>query len=232
MPTDPLSTNHLRMPDDFEFASYEAVHSRIGPLHGSYPASWPEYASAWTAIAHRFYACAEYDESFTESFRTYGGAPEPIERQRQERDLYGFFVSGLSAIESFCYGLFAIASMQDAMNFPIISAQDKRLIKPRRTAQRFASSFPREDVTKALEDLVNDQNHDEWKDMRNVLAHRSSPGRHLSVTISEGQEAERRTSRWGTIPLDVHTTPSRCRWLAESLRSLLSAANTFTANHF
>ncbi len=90
MPTPPLSTNGLPMPDDFEFASYEAIHSRIGPLHDSYRTSWPEYASAWVTLSHRFYACTEYDESFTESVQTHGGAPAPIERHRQERDLYGF----------------------------------------------------------------------------------------------------------------------------------------------
>lgn len=49
----------------------------------------------------------------------YGGAPPEPERYRQERDLFGFFVSGLSAIESTNYGLFAIASMLDPNRFRI-----------------------------------------------------------------------------------------------------------------
>jgi hypothetical protein len=32
MPTPPISTTGLRMPDDFEYDSYEAVHSRMAPL--------------------------------------------------------------------------------------------------------------------------------------------------------------------------------------------------------
>jgi len=111
MPTNPLSTIHLPMPDDFDLVAYERIASRIAPLHEVHPDSWPEYAGGWSAIGFRFYACAEYDESFARSFRQHGGSPPPPERYGQERDLYGFFVSGLSVIETFGYGLFAVASM-------------------------------------------------------------------------------------------------------------------------
>jgi hypothetical protein len=57
MPTNPLSTIHLPMPDDFDIASYEGVASLIAPLHEAHPDSWPEYAGGWSAIGYRFYAC-------------------------------------------------------------------------------------------------------------------------------------------------------------------------------
>src|SRR5215212_7163403 len=84
----------------------------------------------WSAIGYRFYACAEYDESFSSSFRQHPGLPPALERYGQERDLYGFFVSGLSVIESFFYGLYAIASMLRSDRFSILTDDEKRKIGP------------------------------------------------------------------------------------------------------
>jgi hypothetical protein len=130
MPTDPLSTMGLPMPDDFDISSYESIASGLAPLHSTYTVAWPDYASGWVALGYRFRACAEYDESFVESFRQHGGSLPPLERHGQERDLFGFFVCGLSVVESFCYGLFAIASMLRSDRFPIQTDDEKRRIKP------------------------------------------------------------------------------------------------------
>ena len=230
MPTDPLSTNHLRMPADFERDSYENVHSRLSPLHASYPVRWAEYAGAWIAISNRFYSCTEYDESFTESLRTHGGTAQALERYRQERDLYNFFVSGLSAIESFYYGMFAIASMLDSNNFPVENDAYRKRIQPRHVAKKFCARFQNENITTTMQNVLADQTYEEWKDRRNLLAHRITPGRLMSVTV--GGTPEYGPLRWGEMHLDELTTPSRRQWLAATLRDLLSAADTYTANHF
>lgn len=122
--------------------------------------------------------------------------------------------------------------MLDPNNFPIATAAHKKLINPRTTAQRFASLFQTDDITKALENLLNDQNYDEWTDIRNVLTHRGSVGRQHAVTMVAGAEAEHRKTQWGSLVLDVNTTHSRRQWFAQSLRTLLITADTFTANHF
>jgi hypothetical protein len=142
------------MPDDFEYASYEAVHSRIAPLHESHQPQWIEYATAWSAVANHFRACAEYDEAFTKSIQTHGDAPRQPKRYYQERNLFGFFVTGLSAIEATCYGLFAIASMLDDVSFPIKAPKNKRAINPEKTADRFRTAFPKEDLSHALTNTV------------------------------------------------------------------------------
>jgi hypothetical protein len=149
MPTNSLSTIHLPMPDDFDIASYESVASRIAPLHEVHSDSWPEYAGGWSAIGYRFYACAEYDESFGRSFLRHGGSPSSLERHGQERDLYGFFVTGLSVIESFCYGLYSIAAMLRSDRFPITTNENKKNVEPNMVAAKFASVYPQEPVTRA-----------------------------------------------------------------------------------
>lgn len=61
------------------------------------------------AAAFRLLDVDHYDEAFRASWSRAGAAPALDERYLQERSLFGFFVSGLSAIESFSYGVCAIA---------------------------------------------------------------------------------------------------------------------------
>jgi hypothetical protein len=138
MPTPPISTTGLRMPDDFEYEAYEAVYRRIAPLNESYSLRWPEWSGAWAGVAYRFCACAEYSEAFTRSIRRHGAAPtESVERYRQERDLFGFFVNGLAAVENTCYALFAIASMLNPASFPLIESD-----LPRETLEKKQKKNP------------------------------------------------------------------------------------------
>lgn len=225
MPTPPVSTVHLKLPDDFEYDSYEAVHSRIGPLNESHQPQWSEYVDAWSAIATRFYACAEYDDAFTRSIKV-NAAPQQPERSHQERDLFGFFVTGLSIIESTCYGLYAIASMLDAASFPIAGAKDKRTISPEHTSDRFRATFPNAGLSRALHATVNSQDYRDWKEIRNILAHRGTPGRTIHATVGSG--VGRNDALWTRgIALDASTTPARRLWLAGTLRTLLQEANLF-----
>jgi hypothetical protein len=225
--TPPVSTIHLEMPDDFEYASYEAVHSRIGPRHETHQPQWIEYAIAWSAVANRFYACAEHDEAFTRSIRTHGDAPQQPERYYQECDLFGFFITGLSALENTCYGLYAIASMLDDVYFPIKKARNKKAINPESTADRFRTTFPNESLSRALNKMVDTQEYEDWKEVRNILAHRGSPGRNIHRTV--GSSDAHGDALWlNGISLNASTTPSQRAWLAGTLQTLLREADSFT----
>ena len=52
--------------------------------------------------------------------------------------MYGFFVSGLSVIESFTYSLFAIASMLRSDRFPMQSDEEKLRLNPQMVKDKFA----------------------------------------------------------------------------------------------
>ena len=51
------------------------------------------------------------------------------ERFIQEDALFGFFVNGLSVIESFFYGLYWIGSMVDTNSFPVLT-ENKPITPP------------------------------------------------------------------------------------------------------
>ncbi len=224
-----LSTIGLVMPEDFAVEPYEAIHSRLTIEKENQPDAWAEYAGAWNAVAYRFHACADHDEAYTESIQRAGDSPPQPERYIQEKELFGFFVTGLSAIESLCYGLFAIASMLNERCFLMTTTKDKRSIRFRKTTQQFAKAFPGEDVTCALEQMRDSEEFSEWREIRNILTHRLAPGRvvHLSTKSSS------RPSLWkiGT-PLDGETTASRRKWLAVTISRLLKATDEFTDSRF
>lgn len=226
----PLSAVDLVMPEDFAAEPYEAIHSRVAIRKENHPDTWAEYSSAWNAVAYRFHACADHDEAYTESIRRAGDSPSQPERYIQEKELFDFFVNGLSAIESLCYGLFAIASMLNEGNFSMTTTKDKKSIKPETTTKQFAEAFPEEDVTHALAQMKCSDEFSQWRRIRNILAHRSAPGRVVYLSTKSSS----RPSQWKTIDiqLDEETTASRRKWLAATISRLLKAADRFTKSRF
>ena len=169
-----LSTVGLEMPDDFPSNSYEAIHTLVTARKDTYPDAWREYAGAWNAVAYRFLSCARHDEAFTDTVRRFGTSPPPPQGFTQEDELFGFFVTGLAAIESLCYGLYFVGAMTDGTNFPAV---DLRGIEPAKTVAQFSGAFPNENITTALVQLKDDKDFKDWKEIRNILGHRVSPGR-------------------------------------------------------
>jgi hypothetical protein len=52
-----------------------------------------------------------------------------------------------------------------------------RSITPERTAKRLEEAFPEEAITITLKETLVQGIYAEWKDIRNILAHRTAPGR-------------------------------------------------------
>ena len=128
----PVSTVELKVPDDFPKKHYDAVARRIHANHARVTSSprgdeaMFHYGGAWNAVRYRFVSCARSDETFANSFRTAGPATGHPERFIQEDALFGFFVNGLSVIESFFYGLRWIGSMVDTTSFPVPTEDELR----------------------------------------------------------------------------------------------------------
>src|SRR2546428_9732197 len=139
----PLTTVGLSVPQDFPAGPYEGIHAVVSKrlLFKDSPGS--EYAGAWNAVAYRYLACAESDEAFTKSI-VKSASPPPPERYDQERELFSFFLNGLSSIESMCYAFFALASTLRPQEFPFASAQDWRMVTPEATAGAFRQAFPKD----------------------------------------------------------------------------------------
>ncbi len=227
-----LPTVGISMPADFAVAPYHAIHARITAKIPTDHTAWSHYAGGWHALAYRFRACAEHDSAFTLSLRRAGKAPRPNERYVQERELFSFFVTGLSAIESFCYSLFAIGSMLNPNEFKMTKPGHLQSVSPKKTTEQFSQVFPNEAITTTLAGTLRDVSYAEWCTIRNVLAHRSAPGRHFTQSFPPQPLDEQVLWIDGVIPIDTATTSARRAWLATTIRNLLNTTDAFTAHHF
>jgi hypothetical protein len=250
------------MPSDFNIAAYDAVYLRMNANSYRTQDTFDPYIGAWKGVAYRFLSCAESDVAFTTSLRERGPAPSSLERYRQERELFYFFVAGLASIENLCFALFAMGSMLDPHIFAMRTDKHLGDISPESTKDKFAKFFRKKGLaltlglSETLKQLTGADEFKEWKKIRNILAHRANPGRDIPAGKMLGTEGEVITElprpsrpRGGTrgailrstppptlwkvgIELNEHTTSSRRQWLAEKLDKLLNDTDAFTANCF
>lgn len=225
----PLSVTGLEMPADFNVAAYESIHRRLGASKPRFQvATWDDYIGAWTALSYRFFSCAESDVAFTKSMNTFGATPPQPQRYIQERELFCFFVLGLSTIESLVYGLYAVASVLDPNKYPLNNDNDRRHIYPESTSSKFNDRFPNEAISNSLAAITISKEYIDWKDIRNMLAHRILPGRNIRI-VPGGTPLP---ALWAGIELDVDTTATRRRWLAGKVFDLLGDIEIFVNTFF
>jgi hypothetical protein len=225
----------LPLSSDFptaEFVSAELeMRARVGTSPIAPTPTWTEFGAAWMAVAYRFLDATYFDQEFRDSIAKFGTAPEPPERYRQERHLFGFFVSGLSAIESFCYGLCALAWEADPRSVSLATPGQKKGVSPESTRDRFNAHFKSDAITANLDLLVTSADYKDWVDVRNALAHRTSPGRKHYRHLGSAPTPEP-PSEWGHLILDDRITSDRRLWLRDTLASLLADAGRFAAVRF
>jgi hypothetical protein len=215
----------LEVPHDFPAETFDQIHQKVQKKVGGYdsnPVFWNQYGAAWNALAYRFRACAEFDEEFTDSIEKHGPGPAQSKRYPQEKALFCFFFTGVSVIETFCHGLYAIASLSSPDTFAIQTETQSRSVSPQSTAVAFEKEFPGGEITASLKTVVES---DRWKELvesRNILAHRGHPGRGFGIRTPAGGWA-----RWMNIPLDITTTAVRRKWLGDNIKILVRSTLVF-----
>src|SRR6266516_3340255 len=94
---------------------------------------YDHFYSAWVGVAFRLRACAIHSEDFTTVFQRTRGTAQGEDVYQEDDALFGFFVKGLSALESFYYSLYALGALIGR------SAQD--LLRLKRHMTRMLRSF-------------------------------------------------------------------------------------------
>jgi hypothetical protein len=148
---------------------------------------YDHFYSAWVGVAFRFRACALHYHDFIEVFRRTSGTAQNLDLYQEDDALFGFFVKGLSALESFYYGLYALGALimtpTQAPSVPppdqflwLDPGESKKLkrIVPEGVRDTFKTTFPELPLTEYLEHLIDDPHYQAWRDMRNILAHRAA----------------------------------------------------------
>jgi hypothetical protein len=221
------------IPEDFPLDVYNKILNRVDKKY--YPVNTidslgEQFYDAWQAVGYRFFTCVEHDIAFTASIERAGSRPaERMEHYIQERELYGFFVTGLTIIESFYYGCYIIAAIIDSIGFPVDRPEK---IKVDETADRYLDNFPEESITHQLDNLRKDVAYKDWKNTRNILAHRTTPQRVNEINLWPSQTNPTVGVTWSTdkILLNKNTTTIRRTWLAATVTRLICELDTFTEN--
>jgi hypothetical protein len=223
-------TTGLLMPADFPVEAYHAVHLKIAPRRTANEQVYNQFAGAWNALTYRYNAFAEYDDIFSTSILKYGAGPPAEERYNQERDLFGFFNSGFSTFEAFFYSAFAAGAFLQPNHFPIATPQDQRRITAASTIAAYRVAFPSDPFRAALEAALKEHAYVELRDIRNVLSHRSAPGRTMHVAI--GDEPAPDQWKLENIVLDKITTATRRDRACTLLTGVMEAFGRFANGRF
>lgn len=227
------SLDHI-IPADFPREVYNRIAHRIHEkfyVTGKSPELATHFNDAWMAVGYRFITLTEHDANFQASIKRAGSNPPRLEHYIQERELYGFFVTGLTVIESFYYSAYVLASIINADGFPM---DDLKSIRIGTTANKFMKYFAQEKIARELDSLRNDNAFKQWSFTRNVLAHRVNPARKITVTLwpLKGNSLQEVSWTEGEIIIDKDTTASRRTWLADNMAKLIAELDTFTHNKF
>lgn len=135
----------------------------------------------------------------------------------QESLLFIFFLVGQGSIESFNYALHAACSISHPQFFPMANLRD---ITTRNTARACINAYPGASITRVLTELNTDPIWKEWNELRNVLAHRSAPGRLIML----GGSPSSAPSVWkvaGKLQIVPSLTADLRAWLARRIEALM-----------
>ncbi len=218
------------MPMDFPVAAYQAIHLKIAPHANANNLIYAQFAGGWNAITYRYCGMDECDGLFAESISKFGTAPPAEERYRQERDLFGFFSNGFSVFEAFFYSLFAAGAFLKPSAFPITTPQDQRRISASHTLAAYDAAFKGDPVVAALKLLTNAPAYVELRDIRNVLSHRSAPGRTIHVAM--GDEPAPDQWKLQNIVLNDKTTSTRRNDISCILVDAMESCRQFSDRNF
>ena len=222
------------VPDDFPRATYNEIGKRVYTFVSQKLGGTPlldHFLDSWLAGGYRFCTCAEHDAAFRASIQRVGSNTPQLEHYVQERELFGFFVNGLTAIESFSYSSYSLAAILNDENFPM---SNPKTIQVNSTADKLVKFFPGEPLSVVLDQIRNDNEYRSWSNIRNILAHRVIPARQGTVTLWPPQPNPAPKVTWieDSIALDSSTTTSRRRWLAKVVTEFVDAADSFTLLYF
>jgi hypothetical protein len=220
-----LSTNGLSVPAEFPKKNYEAVHSLIVKKFGSHPL-YEHYAGAWNSLAYRYRGAVDSGFLFVSLLDKHGASPPAQERYLQEKALFEYFSSGFSVFESFFYGMYSICAFTDPVKFVLASPKDQQRVSPSSTKQAFDKAFVGDPILSVFNDLFADPEYQRWREIRNILTHRTAPGRRIYVSLGS-DDAPPVEWKLNNTPLDASIVSNGSRELSRLLSLLLDGAALF-----
>jgi hypothetical protein len=219
------------VPDDYPLALLETVHARLSDggcaVYAVKQDVWQEWAGGCNGTLYRFLQAAEASDAWAEAIRI--DRPGLDERLRQEFMLFSFFASALSSLECLAYGLCAVGQFLRPSVFHVTTRP--HTITFGLAATKFSSEFPNDRLGPVLATVDQSREMNDLRGTRNILSHRSAPGRTYSETLTVGSDSASGATTWLAAALGSSTTGRPRAWVAGTLQEILQAADEFTTSH-
>lgn len=182
-----LNTTGVEVPAGFPAHAYDRVHQIMTAKASGHPNAI-KFSGAWNALAYRYLEADECAAQFTRHFTKYGSSPSSLERYRQERTIFDFYSAAVSCLDAVTFAIFAIASLKHDTTFPLSNDEDEKKVSPGKLLHKLEATFASDTITGVYSSLSSDPRNDEIRAIRNVLTHRTSPGRAHNVGgVLDGQ---------------------------------------------
>jgi len=220
-----LSPNGLEMADNFPTTQYESIYKIVSAKKAGH-SSYEHFSGAWNALAYRYRAAVDHKDSFIDSIRENGSTPPPEIRYLQEKILFDFFSSSFSAFEALFYGLYAIGTFISPSRFSLSSERDQQGVSPSRTQKTYYEAFPNDIILDSFSNLFSDPAFQQIREIRNILTHRTAPGRRMYVSIGN-DDAPATEWKLNNVPIDESITEKATQDLSRLLMNLLVASEEF-----
>jgi hypothetical protein len=225
----PLTTTGIVMPSAFPCASYEAVYARVRAWPGTDNA-FRHFGGAFNALSYRFRAAHDLAMTFQQSVVSEGTSPPPEPRYGQERLLFEFYSSCFSVLEAYFFALFAVANILKPPDFPLTTPADEQKVTPANTLKLLATHFAGDPIITALTTLTQSDDYKALRATRNVLTHRTAPGRLMYVSIGE-DDAPPTEWKLDSQPITDDLLVRRMDQLGSVFQSAMAELDKFTQTH-
>lgn len=220
----PLKTNGLVI-QNFPQEKYESIYYVLSSKYAERK-EYEHFSGAWNAMSYRYKATTDHGKYFIKLLKEDGATPPPEKRYLQEMALFDHFSSCFSVFESTCYGVYAIGSIVDPKFFPLETQMDQQKVSPKSTQKAFENAFPGDPVISAFERLFADAEFQKWREIRNILTHRTAPGRKVYISIG-GEDTPPTEWKLNNIPLDASIMELTENGMRRNLTNLLEALEIF-----
>ncbi len=215
------------LPQNFPKDKYEKIYIKVLRYKDNFKLQYQQFTRGCKSLVYRYLACIKHSDNYIKIIKKDRISPSHFLRYEQERELFNFFTNGLSAIETHGYMIYMICSINNSIDFEVITKEDLKNIILKNTVSKLEKFHSTENITKELEKLTNSQEYKDWIEVRNVLMHRGTPGR--KIMLGTGRVVKERSDLWfKEIAIDTQTTVCRLNWLELNLFKLIELTYDFT----
>ncbi len=225
--TSTLTTNGLIAPEGFPTIQYEKIHQRVSTTQKD-NAFYQHFAGAWNGLSYRYRAALDHGDAFILSLQKHGTAPPPEQRYLQEKLLFDFFGASFSCFESTFYAFYTVGAFLSPQHFNLSTPRDQQKVSPNRTKDAYEEAFSSDVILSVILQVFTDPEYQKLREIRNVLTHRTAPGRTMYVSLGSDDTP---ATEWklNNSPMDSSIITHSQKELSRLLEILLDAFSVFVS---